>query len=93
DQYDKIVDYIAVGKAEGATLALGGTHREENGGYFIHPTVFTGVRPHMRIAREEIFGPVVSILEFETLEDAIALANESVYGLSAGIWTGNVSHA
>lgn len=93
DQYDKIVDYIAVGKAEGATLALSGTHREENGGYFIHPTVFTGVRPHMRIAREEIFGPVVSILEFETLEDAIALANESVYGLSAGIWTGNVSHA
>jgi betaine-aldehyde dehydrogenase len=93
DQYDKIVDYIAVGKAEGATLALGGTHREENGGHFIDPTIFTGVKPHMRIAREEIFGPVVSILEFETLEDAIALANASVYGLSAGIWTGNVSAA
>jgi betaine-aldehyde dehydrogenase len=93
EQYEKIIQYIAVGKDEGATLALGGTYREENGGRFIDPTIFTGVKPHMRIAQEEIFGPVVSILEFETLDEAISLANDSVYGLSAGIWTGNVSAA
>ncbi|TPK62410.1 aldehyde dehydrogenase family protein [Mesorhizobium sp. B2-4-15] len=93
EQYEKIIQYIAIGQDEGATLMLGGTYREENGGRFIDPTVFAGVKPHMRIAREEIFGPIVSILEFDTLDEAISLANDSIYGLSAGIWTGNVSAA
>ncbi|RWD31016.1 MAG: aldehyde dehydrogenase family protein [Mesorhizobium sp.] len=92
-QYDKIVGYIATGREEGATLALGGTHREDGEVRFVDPTIFTGVKPDMRIAREEIFGPVLSILTFDTLEEAIALANDSIYGLSAGIWTANVSVA
>ncbi|RWD79148.1 aldehyde dehydrogenase family protein [Mesorhizobium sp.] len=92
-QYDKIVGYIASGREEGATLALGGTHREDGEVRFVDPTIFTGVKPDMRIAREEIFGPVLSILTFDTLEEAIALANDSIFGLSAGIWTANVSAA
>jgi betaine-aldehyde dehydrogenase len=92
-QYDKIVGYIASGLSEGAMLALGGTHREEGEVRFVDPTIFTGVKPHMRIAQEEIFGPVLSILTFDTLEEAIALANDSIYGLSAGIWTANVTAA
>ncbi|TIS42506.1 aldehyde dehydrogenase family protein [Mesorhizobium sp.] len=92
-QYDKIAGYIATGREEGATLALGGTHREDGEVRFVDPTIFTGVKPDMRIAREEIFGPVLSILTFDTLEEAIALANDSIYGLSAGIWTANVSVA
>ncbi|TIR32339.1 MAG: aldehyde dehydrogenase family protein [Mesorhizobium sp.] len=92
-QYDKIVRYIANGREEGATLALGGTHREEGEVRFVDPTIFTGVQRHMRIAREEIFGPVLSILSFDTIEEAVSLANDSVYGLSAGLWTANVTAA
>lgn len=92
-QFDKIIRYIEIGRSEGAELLLGGTYREENGGLFIDPTVFSNVRPEMRIAQEEIFGPVLSIIAFDTLEEAIALANDSLYGLSAGIWTANVTAA
>lgn len=92
-QYRKIIDYIETGKAEGATLALGGTYRQENGGRYIDPTIFTDVKPEMRIALEEIFGPVCTILTFETLDEAFAIANGTEYGLSAGIWTGNTSAA
>jgi betaine-aldehyde dehydrogenase len=92
-QYQQIIDYIEVGKAEGATLVLGGTWREENGGRFIDPTVFTNVTSTMRIAQEEIFGPVITIQSFDTLEEAFALANSTEYGLSAGIWTGDTSSA
>jgi betaine-aldehyde dehydrogenase len=92
-QYRKIIDYIETGKVEGAALALGGTYREENGGRYIDPTIFIGVTPNMRIAQEEIFGPVCTILTFETLEEAFAIANGTEYGLSAGIWTGNTSAA
>ena len=93
EQYDKILDYIVVGKADRATLALGGTSRERQGCYFVDPTIFTGVTAGMRIAQEEIFGPVLSILTFDTVEEAIALANDSPYGLSAGVWTGNINAA
>ena len=92
-QYDKIVGYIASGLSDGATLALGGTYREQGDVRFVDPTIFTRVKPHMRIAQEEIFGPVLSILTFETLDEAIALANDSAYGLSAGVWTANVGAA
>ncbi|RVH51402.1 aldehyde dehydrogenase family protein [Sinorhizobium meliloti] len=92
-QYRKILNYIETGKTEGAVLAAGGTFREVNGGRYVDPTVFTGVEPNMRIAQEEIFGPVCAILTFETLEEAFEIANATGYGLSAGIWTGNTSAA
>ncbi|WP_225029667.1 aldehyde dehydrogenase family protein [Xinfangfangia pollutisoli] len=84
-QYDKTQGLIAAGIAEGATLAAGGTGRPEglNKGYYIRPTVFGDVRPEMTIAREEIFGPVLSILPYRDEAEAIALANASEYGLAA----------
>ena len=95
-QYAKVLEYIDVAKAEGAVVALGGAaaKRPECGtGWFIEPTIFTGVRPDMRIAREEVFGPVLSILPFETDADAVRIANESIYGLAAGMWTQNMARA
>jgi len=95
-QYDTVREYIASGISDGATLVSGGRSGEEwNGtpGFFIEPTVFTNVRPEMRIAREEIFGPVLSIMPFDTVEEAIALANDTEYGLAAGVWTSNIDTA
>jgi acyl-CoA reductase-like NAD-dependent aldehyde dehydrogenase len=93
-QYERVLDYIAVGKKEGATLLRGGrpfTQGECKQGWFIEPTIFTDVKPAMRIAREEIFGPVVCLFKVESLDDAIALANDTVYGLSAAIYTNDVN--
>ena len=89
-QLATVASYVDVGKGEGATLACGG-HRLEAGafrkGWFHEPTIFTDVAPEMRIAREEIFGPVLSVLTFRTPEEAVEKANNTSYGLSAGIWT------
>jgi aldehyde dehydrogenase (NAD+) len=84
-QYDKIQNLIASGVAEGATLVAGGTGLPEgvNRGYFIRPTIFADVTPDMRIAREEIFGPVMSIMAYETIDQAVEIANDTPYGLSA----------
>jgi aldehyde dehydrogenase (NAD+) len=95
-QMHRILDYIAVGKSEGARLVLGGEQVTSGGcahGYFIAPTIFAGVKPKMRIAQEEIFGPVVSLLTCEGLEDAIAIANDVPYGLSSSLYTANVNAA
>ncbi|MFB9832311.1 aldehyde dehydrogenase [Actinoallomurus acaciae] len=91
---DKVMGYIERGVAEGATLAAGG-HRvlEETGGWYVEPTIFTDVRPTMAIAREEIFGPVLSVLTFETEEEAVAMANDSEYGLAASVFTHDLDAA
>ena len=82
--YEKVKNYIAIGKAEGATMLCGGERPAHLAtGYFLQPTVFTNTNHNMRIMKEEIFGPVVCIQKFKTEEEAIALANDSQYGLAA----------
>ncbi len=87
--FDKIMNYIQIGKSE-ANLAFGGNGNSENG-YFIEPTIFVDVKPSDRIAKEEIFGPVVAIMKFESEEEAIHLANDTEYGLGFGIFTQNIT--
>ena len=91
-QRDRVLGYIETGRAEGATLVTGGG-RPDGPGYFVEPTVFAGVDNDMRIAREEIFGPVGSVIPFDDPDEAIRLANTTAYGLAATIWTRDVSHA
>jgi len=85
-QFDKVLGYIESGKKEGANCVLGGG-RDGDKGYFVQPTVFTGVTDEMKIAKEEIFGPVMQLLTFKTLEEAIERANKTHFGLAAGICT------
>lgn len=94
-QYDKIQRLIQAGIEEGATLVCGGLGRPEglNRGYYVRPTIFGNVRHEMTISREEIFGPVLSILPYETEEEAIEKANDTVYGLAAYIASGDIAHA
>jgi len=93
-QFNKVLRYIGVGKEEGAKLIFGGKARQEGDnskGYFIEPTIFTEVLPKMRIAQEEIFGPVVSVIRANDLSEAIRIANGTPYGLSAAIYTRDVN--
>jgi 4-(gamma-glutamylamino)butanal dehydrogenase len=93
-QMDKVLDYIEAGKAEGAKIVLGGKRvLTETGGYFIELTIFDNVRNDMKIAREEIFGPVLSTITVSNEEEAIAVANETNYGLAASLYTDNLSRA
>lgn len=95
-QYQKVLDYIRIAKEEGAVCQLGGgpAKRPECGnGWFVEPTIFTGVRPNMRIAQEEVFGPVLSIIPFDEEEEAIRIANDTMYGLAAGVWTTSIRRA
>ncbi|WP_428651284.1 aldehyde dehydrogenase family protein [Roseibium sp.] len=86
-QLEKVEDLCLAGVAEGATLLMGGSRVPGLAGHFMSPTIFTGVRPGMRIAREEFFGPVLVVLPFDTPEEAIAIANGTDYGLAAGVYT------
>jgi acyl-CoA reductase-like NAD-dependent aldehyde dehydrogenase len=95
-QLETVMRYVKIGRDEGATLATGG-HRLEKGshakGYFHEPTVFTNVDPKMRIAREEIFGPVVSVIRCTSIDEAIEIGNGVEYGLSASIYTKDINRA
>ena len=88
-QLNTVLSYIKIGKEEGATLVYGG-NKVDNGGYFVEPTVFEDVSPTMRIAREEIFGPVLALMKVSSMEEAIEFANDSDFGLSASIFTTNI---
>ncbi|HEY9357584.1 MAG TPA: aldehyde dehydrogenase [Arthrobacter sp.] len=94
DQRDKVASYVDLGVSEGATVLTGGGRPDTGlGGYFFEPTVLTDVDNSMRVVREEIFGPVAAVMPFETEDGVLALANDTSYGLAAGIWTTNLSRA
>ena len=95
-QLERVSDYFEIGRAEGATISAGGARLLDGqyaNGYFVPPTIFTEVNNEMRVAREEIFGPVVSVMAFDDYESVIRLANSSPFGLGGGVWTNDVNKA
>jgi aldehyde dehydrogenase (NAD+) len=95
-QYEKVLEYMQVARTEGATCLLGGgpAQRPECGtGWFVEPTIFAGVRPEMRIANEEVFGPLLALIPFDDEEEAVRIANATIYGLAAGVWTSSIRRA
>jgi 4-guanidinobutyraldehyde dehydrogenase / NAD-dependent aldehyde dehydrogenase len=93
-QMQRVLEYVDSGKNEGARIATGGRRvRQDTGGYYIEPTVFDAVKPQMRIANEEIFGPVLATISFRSAEEAVKIANGVIYGLAAAVWTRDVTVA
>ena len=95
-QFEKVLDYVSTGKGEGARVAAGGQKASGPGlddGYFVEPTLLAGVQPGMRVHDEEIFGPVLAITPFDDLDDVVRMANQTEYGLLAGVWTRDINKA
>ena len=93
-QMNTVLGYIDTAKKEGAGLALGGNRvRKESGGYFVEPTVFDGVTPTSTLAQEEVFGPVLAVTRFRDADEALAIANQTIFGLASGVWTRDISLA
>jgi aldehyde dehydrogenase (NAD+) len=95
-QLQKVMSYVEIGRQEGATIATGGhrlTSSAHANGFFHEPTIFTGVTPSMRIAKEEIFGPVVSVIKCVSVDEAVTIANDVAYGLSCSIYTQDINRA
>jgi aldehyde dehydrogenase (NAD+) len=95
-QMKSVLDYVEIGKGEGAKLACGGARAiggDLDKGSFVQPTLFTDVTNNMRIAQEEIFGPVLAVLKYDDVDDAIRMANDSIFGLSAGVWSQDIDRA
>jgi aldehyde dehydrogenase (NAD+) len=93
-QFKTVLKYIGIGREDGATLVCGGNRATGNGldkGFFVHPTVFDHVTPDMRIAREEIFGPILSVLRAKDFDEAMQIANDTEYGLSSSIFTNDAA--
>jgi len=90
DHLAKVSGYVEAAAGEGAAIAAGGVGLPSSAGQYLDPTIVAGVRPNMAIAREEVFGPVLSVLAFDTIEQALAIANDTPYGLSAGVWSGSI---
>jgi (Z)-2-((N-methylformamido)methylene)-5-hydroxybutyrolactone dehydrogenase len=89
-QYEKVLSFFSSAAEQGANVAAGGAAVTELGGYFVQPTVLTGVTPEMTVACEEVFGPVLSVMPFDTEDEAIALANGTRYGLAGAVWTKDI---
>jgi len=94
-QRERVRKYIRSGIEQGAQLVVGGPDAPEGlpKGYYVKPTIFAGVKPEMTIAREEIFGPVISVLAYQDEDDAVRIANDTIYGLAGGVWSGDAAHA
>ena len=92
EHFDKVTSYFDIALADGATIAAGGTTVGDEG-YFVRPTLFTGARNGMRIAQEEIFGPVLTSIPFATEDEALEIANDTPYGLTGYVWTNDLTRA
>jgi gamma-glutamyl-gamma-aminobutyraldehyde dehydrogenase/4-guanidinobutyraldehyde dehydrogenase/NAD-dependent aldehyde dehydrogenase len=91
---ERIMDYVRIGKEEGVRILVGGNQtRHDTGGFYVEPTIMDGVQPDMRVAQEEIFGPVLAVMEFDDIQEAVQIANGTRFGLAAAVWTNDLTTA